>query len=98
VFPYQASANQKPLWSRIHLSGTAAKLQSDISTECVLVCNLKVTFKIMQEDFGGIDAWGLVNLLTLENTSYADTYGIHGYEYFGSSVGVSGRDILYSLL
>ena len=52
----------------------------------------------MQEDFGGIESWGLVNLLTLENTRYADTYGIHGYEYFGSSVGVSGRDTLYSLL
>jgi len=49
---------------------------------------------VYQQDHGGSDAWGLVNVLTLENTTYAATHGVHGQEYFGSSVAVSGRHIL----
>lgn len=48
---------------------------------------------VHQQDHGGKDAWGLVNILSLQETTYAATYGIHGYEYFGSSVSVSGRYI-----
>ena len=48
---------------------------------------------VYQQDHGGDDAWGLVNILSLRDTDYAETYGIHGHEYFGSSVSVSGRHI-----
>ena len=49
---------------------------------------------VYQQDHGGIDTWGLVNVLTLASTAYADTYGIQGREYFGSSVSVSGRHLV----
>ena len=49
---------------------------------------------IFQQDHGGVDEWGLVQILTLAETTYAEAFGIHGHEYFGSSVAVSGRYIV----
>jgi hypothetical protein len=70
------------------------KLCECLATQSRQLKNESGAVYVYQQDHGGRDAWGLVNVLTLSNTSYTRSYGLHGQEYFGSSVAVSGRHIV----